>query len=761
MHPPYEDKHLRSKTDERLIDLTRHKARQAFAVPVHVSKLTPPALRDGIVDRPTLVARLRDTRETPIVAIVAPAGYGKTTVLAQWAANDDRPFAWVSIDPTFDDPAVLITHLAVALDEVLPIDADVLEPLVAPRRLQRERVRAGLERSLATTPEPIVLVVDDMHLLDEHEGIETLTTLSDCLQPRAQLAVAARWEPSLPLARLRSEGRVVDFTANDLRLDVDGVREIMTANDLEVARRELVDLEEKTEGWPVAAYLFARARKGGPVDTPTFSGADRELTDYMRAEFTGDLPEELVDFLIRTSVLDELSGPLCDATLEREGSAAILEQMEASNLLLVALDHERHWYRYHHLFREMLREELDRTDPAAVAPLLHRASAWYRESGQLESAVRYAQAAGDVDLVGETLVQHGMRLYAIGRDSLLKDWFEWLEANGSVDERVAVFGAWLHLLTGGVAEADRWARVAEAGSPERLLPDGSPVEAWLLALRAGMAAESVRIRDEAGRALAMLPPSSQLRPTATALLGAADFLDGDTKEAEVRFAEAAELGGSLGGAAAEAVSLASLGMIAIDRGRWDQAEALAERATTVVRRAHLEGYPSTALTDAVAARAAAHVGDVASARRHAQAAEELMPSVSPSIVYTSLVTRVVLARAQLELGEVRAATKTLAEADELLERGPSFEPVARASVELHDLLEEARTRAPTGAKLTPAELRLLPSLATQLSFREIAEQHFVSVHTVKAQVTSIYRKLGVASRTQAVEVARDIGILDP
>jgi LuxR family maltose regulon positive regulatory protein len=743
-----------------VIDTTRREPRQAFAVPVHISKLTRPALRDGIVDRAVLISRLCDTRDSPVVAIVAPAGYGKTTALAQWAEKDDRPFAWISIDPTFDDPAVLITHLAAAIDEVQPIDADVLEPLVAPRRLSRERVLAGLERSLATATEPMVLVVDDVHLLEDIEGIETLMAISDSLGPGAQLAISARWEPSLPLARLRAEGRVADFGPDDLRLDHDGLRDVMTAIGIEVSRDELADLKAKTEGWPVAAYLFARSRRDARGHMAGFRGEDRGLTDYMRSEFIGELPEETVDFLVRTSVLDELSGPLCDSILERDGSAAILDQMESSNLMLLPLDRERHWYRYHQLFREMLRAELDRTDPAAVAPLLRGASAWCRENGQLEGAVRYAQAAGDVDLVGETLVQHGMRLYALGRDSLLKDWFDWLAENGSVDERVAVFGAWLHLLTGAVAEAERWAQVAEAGSPHRPLPDGSPVEAWVLALRAGMATETKAIRNGADRALSLLPPSSQLRPTATFLIGGADFLDGDMKGAEARFAEAAELGESLGGAAAQAVSLASLGMIAIDRGRWERAGELAERATAVVRRAFLEGYPSSALTDAVAARVAAHQGEIASARRYADAAEELMPSVSPSIVYGSLVTRLVLARVQLELGEVRAAKGTLAKVDELLERGPSFEPVERASLELHDLLDEARTRAPGGAKLTPAELRLIPSLATQLSFREIAEQQFVSVHTVKAQVTSIYRKLGVASRTQAVEVAREIGILD-
>jgi LuxR family transcriptional regulator, maltose regulon positive regulatory protein len=479
----------------------------------------------------------------------------------------------------------------------------------------------------------------------------------------------------------------------------------------------------------------------------------------MRSEFLDELPEEHVDFLRRASVLDEIGPPLCDATLGREGSASVLERLEASNLLLNALDQERHWYRFHPLFREMLRAELDRVDPGAVAPLLRRASAWSQANDRIESAVRYAQDAGDVDLVGEILMQHGMRLYAMGRDSLLKGWFEWLAAHGSDDDRVAVLGAWLHLLTGAVAEADRWAQVAEAGSGERLLPDGSSVEAWVLALRAAMTAESAQMRERACRALELLPPSSQLRPTATSLLGAAEFLDGNTQEADAMFAEAAELGVSLGGAAAAAVSLASRALIAIDRDRWDQAATLVERATTIVRQANLDGYATTALTYVVAARVAAHSGDIAAAQRHVLATEELMPLVSPSIAYTSLMTRLVLVRADLEIGEVRAAASMLRELDGLLDGGTAYEPIGRASLELHDQLDEARTHAPGGVKLTPAELRLLPDLATQRSFREIAEERFVSVHTIKAQVTSIYRKLGVASRTQAVEVARQVGML--
>jgi LuxR family transcriptional regulator, maltose regulon positive regulatory protein len=735
---------LGGRTGERLIDLAGDEGRRALAVPVLISRLRPPALRVGIVDRPTLVSRLCDTKGTPLVAIIAPGGYGKTTALAHWAARDDRPFAWVSLDPGFDDPAVLITYLAVALAEVVPIDPGVFELLVAPHGLPRKHVLAALGAAIAGSPDPFALVLDDAHLLRDLEGVEILTTLLDHFTLGAQLAIAARWEPALPLGRLRSEGKVTDIGPDDLRLDVGEVRDVMVANGVDVSNRESTGLATRTEGWPVAVYLATRAHKAGRRGQATFSGDDRGLTDYIRSEFIHQLPNDLVGFLVRTSVLDELSGPLCDAVLERTGSAAVLERMEGSNLLLVPLDQQRHWYRYHHLFQETLRAELHRTQPEAIPALQGRASRWFEANGMLESAVRHAQGAGDVDRVGTLLLQHGPRLYARGRDAALRSWFDWLATNGPVDEGVAVFGAWLHLLTGGVAEADRWAQIARAGSSERTLPDGSPVEAWILGLRAAMAGDTARMREDANQALALLAPSSQLRPTAAWLVGAAEFLDGNLVEADVRFAEAAELGASLGGLAAAAVALASRGLIAIDRGRWHEAEALVERASSTVRGGHLEGYASTALTYAVGARVAVHMGDIPAARRQVLAAEQLLPSVSPSIAYMSLVTRLVIAHVHLELGDVRAAAHTLGAAEELLGRGLSFEPLEREALDLRDRLDEARTLAPGGSKLTPAELRLLPLLATQLSFREIAEELFVSRHTVRAQVTSIY--LSWASR---------------
>lgn len=274
--------------------------------------------------RPALVGRLR-SQAAPVVAIVAPPGYGKTTILSLWAEQDRRPFAWLSVDRSHNDPAVLLTYLVFALEEVIPVEQAVFEGLMTPHPSVRAAVLTALARAVHHSPQPFVLAVDEAHQLTDAEGVEVLQTLADHLPEGSQLAVAGRREPPLGLARLRSQQRVLDIGIADLRIDVPEARELLAAAGADLTGPEAAELVTRTEGWPVGLYFAAMA---GDVHTfprcreSAFGGDDRLLTDCIRSEFLARLPPDRLRLLTRTSVLDELCGPLCDATLEQEGSAA-------------------------------------------------------------------------------------------------------------------------------------------------------------------------------------------------------------------------------------------------------------------------------------------------------------------------------------------------------------------------------------------------------------------------------------------------------
>jgi LuxR family transcriptional regulator, maltose regulon positive regulatory protein len=733
----------------------------ALPVALLPARFMPPDVRAGIVPRAGLLDRLLHADEL-VVAVVAPPGYGKTTVLAQWAARDRRPFTWLSLDRRCNDPVVLICALAVALARVVPVDRAVFDLLTAAHRLQREAVVAGLAAAVAHAPRPFVLALDDVHLLSDDEGLDAVRAVLQHLGAGSQLALAGRREPACGLPRLRGEGRVLDVGTAQLRLDAVGARDLLAAAGARVSPGQVTELLARTEGWPIGLYFAALARHAAAVPQvhhDAFFGEDRLLADYIRTEFLAHLPEHRLRFLTRTSLLDELCGPLCDAMLQRTGSAADLDEIEASNLLLAPLDRQRRWYRYHPLFQTLLRQELERREPAAVPTLTRRASRWCEINGLFDSAVHYAQLADDAGRVNEILRRGALRQFAAGRAIALARWLAWLTERGGVDAGVAAIGAMVSVLSGLPAEADRWAAATESGDPAAEQPDGSPLEGWVLTMRAVMARDAQQMRRDAARALHLLSPTSQWRGTAVTCLGLAEFLAGDLDAADRDLADAAEVGVRVGALTATVSALAVRALIAIRRAHWEAADALLHHASSLIEAGHLHGYPSTALNHAVRARTAAHHQDHRAARAELAAAGRLLPTLTRALAPLAVPTRLELARAAVAVGDPPAATSFLTEAQQLLADGLRFGSLEDDVQELAAALEQLRGAAPGLPRLTPAELRLLPLLATQRSLPEIADQQFLSVHTIKAQVTSIYRKLGVSSRTQAIDRAQGLGLL--
>ena len=364
------------------------------------SKLRRPEVRPGAVHRLALIERLRRSKPYPIVSVVAPPGYGKTTLLSQWAERNGQAFAWVSVDEGDNDPKVLLTYVAEALNAIEPIDERVFDALASPGSSVPGSVVPRLGLAFASMTAPVALVLDDVHTLHNRECQAALSVLADHVPGGSQLAVAGRSQPPLRVARLRAEGRILEIGAGDLSLDRDEASLLLRGADVVVGEDDVAELQRRTEGWQAGLYLAALyLREGGPLASAavSFGGADRLVSEYMESEFLARISRRHREFLTRTAVLERMSGPLCDAVLEAAGSAGVLAELEQSNLLLVPLDRRGEWYRYHHLFRDMLLAELRRLEPGLIPVLRRRAARWCGQNGLPEAALEYSIAAGDVD----------------------------------------------------------------------------------------------------------------------------------------------------------------------------------------------------------------------------------------------------------------------------------------------------------------------------------------------------------------------------
>jgi len=736
-------------------------------LPVEIleSKLFEPVLRPGVVPRPGLLARLRAARDGPTVAVVAPAGYGKTTLVTLWADADDRPFAWLTVDRHDNDPIVLLTHLAVALDRICPLPAGVFDALRTAGVSVPATLVPRLGSAVARLPEPLVLVVDDVHHLVDGAALDALVALVDHVRGTTQIALVGRALP-VALARQRTGGRVVQIGVQDLAFGPEGALSLLRAAGAEVSAEDATGLARQTEGWAAGLYLAALSRGGpGPGAGPVSGRDDRLLADYLQTELLAGLTPRELDFLTRTSVLDQLSGPLCDAVLQGAGSAGRLEHLERSNLFLVPLDGPRTWYRYHPLFRDLLRSRLAREGRETTRDLLRRAADWYEADGRLETALHYAQDAEDVDRVARTAIALARPMYAAGRSATVMRWFEWVDDRGGTERHpaLAALAGYLCALTGRPAAADRWADVAERAVVRlRVVEDAAGM--WLTDLRGVMCrrgTEQMR-RDVEDAVLIRRVGSAadQEYPVRLFLSGVAHLLLGDVETAEARFTDATELTDQIMRTPFYSAVLAYQGLMRLARRDWDGAEERAEQALAAVRRGRTEAHITSALLFALAARIAVHRRDLPLARTHLRNAERLRPLLSHAMPWYTVETLLQMAEVAVVLGDPGAARTFLRDAEAVLRRRPDLGSLGKRTDELRGRIGSLDAPGGAASTLTSAELRVLPLLLTHLTLGGIADRLFLSRHTVKSQVWSTYRKLGAHTRSEAVGRARELGLLD-
>jgi LuxR family maltose regulon positive regulatory protein len=693
-----------------------------------------PPTRPGLVPRERLVQRLLGFSTAPLALFVAPAGYGKTTLLAEWAQRDSRRFAWLTLDERDNDPGRLLASITDALD--------------------------GLESG------PFVLVLDDAQHVRAPEALRAVRDVVGLVRSGSQIALSSRRDPKLPIGRLRAHRMVVELRAPDLAMRADEAAELLELAGLELDDDGVAALLARTEGWPAGLYLAALALRDQP-DTgralKRFAGDDRIVADYLRDELLADLSAQEMKFLTRTSVLDRLAGPLCDAVLDRTGGATALAAMARSNLLLVPLDRRDEWYRCHPLLTDLLRAELRRSEPGSEAALHGRASAWYEAHGDPERAIEHAIDSGDAARVGDLLCTQIPDLVPRGGIAIVEGWLrrfsdEEIRTHASLSLVAAAIG----LVTGDGNELRHWTQAASAElGREGDREQAARLEAGMAVLRAGGGEGSMdTMRDAAVRARELAPDGSSWRALCGLFEGAARHLDGDAAQGRSVLEEAARRAAAPA-PGVQTLCLAQLALLAIDEDDWDAGESRAAQALAQVERLGIAEYPTQTLVFAVAALIRARRGRIEEASRALRQSRALLARVSDFFPWYEAETRIVLARAALRLSDVALARTLLTEAARSLRHIPEV-PV------LDRWLNETRQRATQGAAragahqlaLTTAELRVLQFLPSHLSIREIAERLYVSPNTVKTHARAVYRKLDASSRAEAVLSAHESGLLD-
>ena len=726
-----------------------------------------PAFHGGLVNRPALVKRLMDGDAASLALIVAPAGYGKSTLLSEWAAFDERPFIRVTLDRDSQDIVAAVASIAQGFSELGWIGADVW-PLTA------AGVTAdgpGALRSLMRSPElagrRFVLVLEDCHAVAPTALRAIVAVLLEELEDGSQVAIVSRAEPTLPTGRLRAHRRLLEVGVEDLKMTPAEAATLLRLAGLELEFGTVQALMAQTEGWPAGLYLagLALRRQGcAAAGTAIPDAADHVIADYVRDEFFAELEPEAMSFLTRTSVLDELSGPLCDAVLGQSGSAATLAELVRGNLMLVSLDHRRERFRWHALFGAALRAELRRAEPEAEARLHGRASAWLQQHGDMEGAIGHAVAAGDAARAGDLLWANAAYYLFSGRVEAVEAWLGAFNPDQIAGcPALALAAAHSCLIAGRIGPARHWSLLAADAAPTGA-PTATPsLEAGIAIIDAAAATTGpAQMAQHAARAYELEPDHSPWRPICCLLGGAAEHLAGNRRSAEQRLLEGVELG-AVGAPSIGSLCLAQLTMIAIDDGDSDQAGEYAERAASIVgRHPSLAASPISALVFAATAATRAHAGRIDEAKQDLRCAIDLLASLGDFVPWYGAETRILLARAAIGLADTVRARTLLAEASRLARRTPHAPIFARYFDDAWAQIDTLAETALSGpSSLTIAELRILRFLPSHRSLREIAERLDVSVNTVKTQAHAIYRKLDAASRSEAIERASAAGLLGP
>jgi ATP/maltotriose-dependent transcriptional regulator MalT len=731
--------------------------RETFSsLPLVVTKLHPPVAREQTVVRDRLMELLRPRPGVKLTVVAAPAGSGKTTLLGMWrdAEATVRPVAWVTLDEGDNDPVVLWMHVLEALRQVCPAVGDT----GSPERVGAARIADVLLPQLVNDLSEngdVALILDDFDRLSSGAARDTLAWLIEHSPSPFQVVVASRNEPGLPLGALRAHGELLELRADELRFTAEEAEALLNERlGLGLARGDVDRLVERTEGWPAGIYLAALSLVGAhdrKAFVSEFGGTNRYVIDFLVDEVLEAHSPAMQALMLRSSILDRLSGPLCDAVLEQDGARERLSELSQTNLFLVPLDDRDEWFRFHHLFAQLLRVELEHREPG-LAPTLHRrASAWHRDHGSVDRAIEHALEAGAHAEAIELIAARWLHLAAVGRHVTVLGWLDRFPSEvARRSSRLLLIKAWLLSLGTKRKEAGEAIMALEQLEwvDDGPLPDGSSsLEASLATLRAAFPWDDVgNGYRNALRAAELQNPKSPFWAAVCWPLGLAYYNRGDLEEADRWFAESAEIGAQNARWLIAASALAYRSLIAGQREDLEEQRRLAEEAAHLARENAIDGMKGEVhVAMGVSFAANGESEEALSFLAHGIAV--LRDFGSPLDVANALIWQASLLR---DSGRADAAAESIDEARAVIATCPD-PGILRERLEA---VESPRSRARgRGAELSDRELVVLRMLNGPLSERDIGRELYLSHNTIHSHTRSIYRKLGVSSRAEAVRQA--------
>jgi LuxR family maltose regulon positive regulatory protein len=727
-------------------------------------KLHPPGLRSGIVPRGRLTEAVAKCN-VPVVLVVAPPGFGKTVLLAQWETLDSRPFAWVSLDRRDNDPLLLWNYVVAAIRRIEPGFVSGLEPaLGSAGGMALDAIVPRILNELESIGGEIVLVLDDYHWVTSPACHESIGLLLERGPPNVQLVVSSRLDPPLPFGRLRVSGGLFELRAAELGFTEDETAELFGAVGLDLAPDSIAILQRRTEGWPAGIYLALLSVRG--VSDPTaalfeFGGSSRHVVDYLTEVVLQSETEEHRAFLVETSILERMCGSLCDSVTGREDSARILAEVERANLFLVPLDEHREWFRYHHLFGELLRDELRRQESGSEPELHRRACEWFASAGFLDEAIQHAIAGGHLETAATLIATHYPAYINAGRLATLAGWLEAFPRDFvRADARLCIVESWMLVHVGSFEEASEALAAARAAGYEGELPDGSgTVEESVTLARATWPWSDVGAMLAAARAAYETERrrKSEWQPLAELNLGWALLLTGETDEAVSPLEHAAALAPRQEQWIVAGDVRCLLAKASLAAGDLARAERWIGEALEL---AHTRGFadlPHVGFYHVILGTLYARRGELELADHALGLGFEQMQDDADSLLMAEALLERALVRRSL--GARTEARAMLAEARATIESCPDPGILSQRIEDVARKLIPGHARAHPDGVLTERELEVLQLLSEGLTKQEVAGTLYLSYSTVHSHTKSIYRKLDGASRDEVLERARELGLI--
>jgi LuxR family transcriptional regulator, maltose regulon positive regulatory protein len=738
------------------------------------TKLFRPDPRHQTVERTRLHDLLRQGCTLPLTLVVAPAGWGKSTLVADWLRQDRVSAGWVSLDRGDDDPHRFWRYLLLAVSQAgQGAGTAALRRLDAARSDVLRDVLPTFINEVTSSGAPLVLVLDDYHLITSAPVHMSVSMLLDRCPPQLHLVLITRADPPLPLSRMRVRGELAEVRAEQLRFSLDEAREFFGGRlGTQLSEQDVHRLLARTEGWAAGLQLAAlrlkdRADTSGFIER--FTGADWHIVNYLGEEVLTSQPPRVREFLLVTSVLNRMCAPLCDALTGRADGAELIDEVNRANLFLIPLDDERRWFRYHHLFGGLLRHELARTAPRQPATLHQRAAQWYAGNGDPAEAIAHAIASGDHSLTRGLVAAHWRRHFNAGQLETVRRWLDALPAGlVAVDASLSAARVWVALDAGRLEDVGAALDAAEtSGSPDTQLR----VLRALHRYKAGDVADAARRLQE-------ISPSTDDPFIATVnrlVHGVSSMWLGDADRARELLAEAARRAEGDSNRLAYIYAQGCLALMAVDHGDLALADALVADAESVVGQTLSDSHFVAMFPAVAGARLAVQRGDWAGAERAAAAAVELGRRGAGRVeLAAALLTASAVFRASPPVAATRARAGVhaadradgsdpaalVAEARGILRHCPDPGPLVTTWLAGEQRAEAARTRQKGMIEpLTDRELTILRLLPAPTPQRELASTLFVAPSTLKTHLRAIYRKLGAESRGEAVIRARERGLI--